>query len=51
MYVTSLGNTWLPPVWSPWSDPTTYHLMGSGVRARMRSTIFYMASGLPARRQ
>ena len=46
-YVMPGGSTLFPAVWSPWSEPTTYHLMGSGVIVRMRSSIAWVAAGLP----
>ena len=43
----SLGRTEFPAVWSPWSDPMTYHLRGFGVTFRIWSTIVWVAATLP----
>ena len=43
----SFGSSEFPAVWSPWSEPTTYHRTGSVETVRIFSSIVFVAAGLP----
>ena len=47
MKVMSFGSTEFPPVWSPCSDPTTYHFTGLSVTVRMASSIACVSPVVP----